>query len=172
MRGIFLAAVIGFSLVGCAGGSAADVGPDGPTVAISDFEIVEGDEWSGTLTYLDYDTDKRVTIPTRLTVEISSPSTLRYSVSYPEEPWEDTKAKLKVKRSGRTLDGHPVTFREERPDGGIEIRTEYRGKDNNAPATIRITYVLGAKTFTMSKDVQPDGDTAFVNRNVYAFTRP
>ncbi|NNE57050.1 MAG: hypothetical protein HKN36_02985 [Hellea sp.] len=172
MRLLIILGLAVFGLTGCNSGQPTNIDPNGPSVEISDFEVIEGNDWTGNLTYLDYSSEKYVTIPTQATVEIASPTTLKYTISYPEEPWEDSKAKLKISSSGRALDGQAVTYREVRPNGNLEIRTSHEGEDNNLPALIRMTYVLGSAEFSISKDVQLDGETEFINRNIYAFARP
>ncbi|MEP3891283.1 MAG: hypothetical protein ABJN69_12560 [Hellea sp.] len=172
MRLLYLTGILILGLTACVAPPATSIPSDGPVIKIADFDVIAGDEWTGTLTYLDYSANKRVTIPTAASVRITSPTQLRYSVSYPKEPWEDTKAALKISKSGRVLDGHPVTYRETQADGSLKIRTAHQGTDNNKPAHIRMSYTLSASKFTISKDVRMKDDTDFTNRNIYAFTRP
>ena len=172
MRSLYFTGILILGLTGCSAPAVLDTDLEAPVVTITDFKVIEGDDWTGDLTYLDYSANKRVTIPTAATVSIKPPTQLKYSVSYPKEPWEDTKATLKLSKSGRVLDGHPVIYREIQSDGSLEIRTTYHGKDNDRPAQIRMAYTLNASAFTISKDVRYDEDTDFANRNIYAFTRP
>ena len=142
-----------------------------PYITAEDFKIVEGDNWIGSLTYLDYSADKRVTIPASSTVKVSSPTTIKYTISYPEEPWEDTRQKIKISKLGDALDGHKVISRDIRSDGNLEIQTENRGEDDGKAAEIRMTYILGEKAYSFSKDVKVCNETDFINRNIYSFTR-
>ena len=169
MRRVFLSGCAAFGLLACS--AAEKVAPEGPTVAISDFEVVEGDEWVGNLTYLDYTSQKRVSIPTAASVEITGQSTVKYTVSYPEEPWEDAKANIKLSKSGRVFNGHPVITREDLDDGRMTFAIQYAGEDDNQKADIRITYTLAPSRFVISKDVRPTGAEDFTNRNVYLYTR-
>lgn len=169
MKELFISGIAAMGLCGCM--AEADVPSDGPTVNSADFEVIAGDDWVGTLTYVDYMSGKRISIQTAATVEIASPSVIKYTVSYPDEPWEDAKAKLKLSKSGRLFDGHPVKTREVREDGALRFTTEYAGEDDNAPADIRMTYQLAAKRFSITKDVRPEGAPDFTNRNVYMYVR-
>jgi len=172
MRSLCFTGVVMLSLAGCSAKPSVDYDPDGPVVSINDFTVIEGEAWEGSLTYLDYSADKRVTIPTNVKVSIASATSLKYSISYPKEPWEDTKEKLTISKSGRLLDGYPVTYREKLPNGSLEIRTLHAGDDNGAPAQIRMVYRLSASDFSISKDVREEGAKTFINRNIYSFTRP
>ena len=84
MRAFYLTSLAVIGLAACSG--TVDVDPDGPVVTMDDLHVIEGDNWTGTLTYLDYGSDKRVTIDTAATVEIASDTVLKYSISYPKEP--------------------------------------------------------------------------------------
>lgn len=142
-----------------------------PYVTTSDFTPLIGDTWKGSLTYLDYSSAKTVTIPTQATIEIANPTTIKYSVSYPEEPWEDSHSKIKIGGDGLTLDGQKVTSRRALADGNVEIQTEYRGEDDGKPADIRMTYMFGPNAFSMAKDVRFDQQATYINRNTYTFER-
>jgi len=171
MRALYLTGFAIIGLTGCSGGGMTDVDPNGPVVTAADFTLVEGGGWSGNLTYLDYGSEKRVTIPATASVDVISSTTLKYSISYPKEPWEDTKAKIKLSQSGRVLDGHVVMSRETRPDGSVALKTLHQGEDNNQPAEIRLTYVLSASKFVIEKDVRFEASAEFMNRNIYRFLR-
>lgn len=169
MRTAFLTGFAALGLWACT--ASEQVAPDGPVVTSADFAVIEGDGWVGTLTYLDYTSEERVSIPTTATVEIASPNLIKYTVSYPKEPWEDAKAKLKLSKSGRVFDGHPVVSREDLADGKLTFATEHAGEDNNEAVDIRLTYTLGSSVFSISKDVRAADAENYSNRNVYLFTR-
>lgn len=169
MRMLNILSVFALGLASCSAG--ADIDPNGPMVEIADFNVIEGTDWSGNLTYLDYGSEKTVTIPTTATVEIASANTIKYTVSYPKEPWEDTKAKLKITKLGRLLDGHVVTSRETIAADTLEIQTLHRGDDDGRDADIRLTYNITAKAFSISKDVRFSKEKDYLNRNSYSFTR-
>jgi len=69
MRAFIFTGLTAFALLGC---SAADsVDPNGPIVTQADFESVVGEDWTGELTYLDYSSEKRVTIPAAATIKLA-----------------------------------------------------------------------------------------------------
>ena len=66
-----------------------DYNVDGPTVTAQDFTVIEGD-WVGTLTYTDYSSGKPTVIASHSSVTSVSDTEINYTISYPDEPWEDT----------------------------------------------------------------------------------
>jgi len=171
MRAFILAGLTAtaFSLAACEAG--IEVDPDGPKVAAADFKALAGKGWSGELNYLDYSSDQRVSIPTEAVIKLAGRRGIKYTISYPKEPWENTKATLKISRSGRVFDKHPVISRETMPDGRLIFQTQSAGEDDGKPAEIRTTYRVGPNAFAIEKDVRFSADEAFVNRNVYRLTR-
>jgi len=170
MRAFIFTGLTAFALLGC---SAADsVDPNGPTVTQADFESVVGEAWTGELTYLDYSSEKRVTIPAAATIKLAGSNGIKYTISYPEEPWEDTKSTLKTTQSGRVFDGHPVIARDTAPNGWLTIQTLHQGEDNKKPADIRMSYRVGENDFVIEKEVSYGADGYFITRKSYHFTRP
>lgn len=143
----------------------------GPVAKIQDFETIVGD-WQGTLTYSDYSSGKQVIIKSNAMVSRVSENQIEYTVSYPDEPWEDTQAVVKLSEGGRLLDGHVVTNRSVVEQGEILLTTMHLGEDDNRPADIRLTYSLSPTDFKIQKDVRFSGSQDFLFRNVYAFARP
>ncbi len=160
-----------------------------PTVSQNDFMILTGESWNGALTYLDYSSGKRVTIPTRAQI-MQKGDKISVSISYPEEPWEDSKETLSFSKDGRKLNGHTLISRSTHALSSLGLDaenfnmttlpdimftrfvTEHDGKDNGKPAKIRMQYILHPKALGIYKDVKTDKNESFVNRNVYSFTRP
>ena len=143
---------------------------EGPTLSATDFLAIEGD-WVGTLTYTDYGSGKPTVIAANASVTLTSDNKIDYTISYPDEPWEDSKSTMKISKDGRLLDGHVVSERITAEDGILIVTTRYRGEDDNRPADIRQTYGLGKMNFYIRKDVQFDDSDTYLQRNTYAFTR-
>jgi len=172
MRVLAITAVAALALASCAPQAKLEIDPNGPSVTMADFKPLEGDDWTGTLTYLDYGSDKLVTIPTKAAMTVKSETLLKYEISYPKEPWENTKSSFKISHSGRVLDGHVLTSRKLLYDGNLFLETLHDGEDDERPAEIRMTYIVGSTNFTLIKNVRFDDSEDFKNRNVYAFSRP
>ena len=160
-----------------------------PIVSQSDFMMLTGGSWNGTLTYLDYSSGTRVTIPAGAKI-MPKGDKISVLISYPEEPWEDSKETLSFSKDGRELDGHTLISRSTHAlaNLGLDAKnfnmttlpdimftrfvTEHDGKDNGKPAKIRMQYIVHPKALGIYKNVKTDENESFVNRNVYSFTRP
>jgi hypothetical protein len=71
------------------------------------------------------------------------------------------------------LDGAKVASVRPLEGGDVEIVTESAGKDGNdhQPATIRLTYAIGKKLFTIRKEVRFQGSAEWILRHTYAYSR-
>ena len=129
-------------------------------------------EWKGSLTYTDYQTNKPFTMPANVVVsQGKNKNQLLLAVSYPQEAHANSKGKIKISKDGTQLNKHPVTSRQELPDGQLQITTEYIGKDNNKQALIKNSYIIGASQFIIRKEVKFDGDAIWLMRNEYKYGR-
>ncbi len=148
-----------------------------PRVSGPDLSMANANDWKGTLTYLDYGTQQTVTLNTALRGQMNRADCLILKFDY-QEPNKthvfgtDT---LIVAPNGTHLrwDGTDFTVQAKQwfPDHLLRLVLEGPGQDNNHPVTIRKTVLLGTRQFAMRKQVRLEGDTAFVQRNAYKFTR-
>src|ERR1044071_6200375 len=69
------------------------ISTDAPEVRTGDLQTLTGPQWTGTLTYLDYRTNKRVSIPSNLSVRQSTEDKLSwvFGYQYPDEPKANNK---------------------------------------------------------------------------------
>jgi len=143
----------------------------GPAFTTSDFDGLVGKAWKGTLTYRDYGSGKKVTIKSDLTVTkgSSDPNVWNLAFGFPEEPKANHASDIKLSADGRLLDDEAVVGRKAFHKD-VVIVTEKNGQDDDKPARIRYIYVFGQTAFTMQKLVRFKGETAFTERNVYAWT--
>ena len=140
---------------------------------LKDFQHVSG-SWKGSLTYLDYTSGKPYTMPADMVVNrIGNTNQFAMANIYPNETSANSIDTLIISTDGRLIDNAMVTSRKKRPNGDIEIITEETGRDGNdhKPATFRHTYTIGKSTFKKRKDVQFVGETAWINRHEYTFTK-
>ena len=148
-----------------------------PRLAGPDLAMVNANDWHGTLTYLDYGTSKTVTLNTTLRGQRNRAGCFILQFDY-EEPNKshvfgtDT---LSLDPDGTRLRWDATTFtvqaRQLLPNQTLRLVLEGPGQDDNRPVLIRKTVVLGPHIFTVRKQIQLAGDTAFVQRNAYQFTR-
>jgi len=150
--------------------SSAD-GQTGPVASAEDFRVASGSGWKGQLSYLDYSRGSMTSIPVEIEIREPQGRTLTYAIKYPGETQYNATEKLKFSRDGRKLDGELIVSREQNKDGDLVLVTTYRGDDDNRPADIRMTYAIGGKAFSISKEVRFDGESEYFLRNQYSLTR-
>lgn len=147
--------------------------PPAPKVKAGDLQPVEGAQWAGTLTYLDYGRNKKVSIPSNLVVTRSAADRRSwvFEYKYPDEPKADGKKTVTVGKDGRTVNGATVVERTAFVDKTLKLVTEEAGTDNDKAALLRLTYLLGAKSFSIKKEVKYEGAGEFILRNEYSWKR-
>jgi hypothetical protein len=144
-----------------------------PKVSAEDLRLLTGARWTGTLTYLDYRSNKPVSIPSNLTVTQAAgdESAWVFEYEYPEEPKANGKQTLKIEEGGTVFDGETVVERTSLDSGGFRLVTVKRGRDNEKEALFRFTYTLDRSTFSIKKEVRPEGATEFFERNRFSWKR-
>ena len=138
-----------------------------------DLQVLTGVQWSGTLTYLDYRSNKKVSIPTNLIVRPNGEDKWSwvFEYRYPDEPKANSEEIVTLSKDGKTINGEVVLERISLPDRTVRFVTEKKGEDNNSPAVIRFTYSLSAKTFSIKKEVRYEDENQFFERNEYFWKR-
>lgn len=129
-------------------------------------------KWKGTLTYIDYGTNKPFTMPANVSVEQGKNEyQVQLLINYPKEPNANSKDKIKISKDGLLLNKRKVATRQIVTNQEVKITTEYTGKDNNKNALIRNVYILGPKRFIIRKEVKFDDSEDWLMRNEYNFVR-
>lgn len=144
-----------------------------PKLKVDDFRRLAGAQWSGTLTYLDYGKNKKVSIPSRLIVSCSTEDRRSwvFDYQYPDEPKANSKEIVAIGKDGRTIGEERVVERTTLADKTLRIVTEKAGTDNDRRALFRFTYLVGAKSFSIRKEVRYEGASEFFERNEYSWKR-
>ena len=152
---------------------AALILPQSAKILPEDLRRLTGARWSGMLTYTDYTSNRRVSIPSTLIVTESAgdASSWVFEYGYPEEPKANGKQTVKLDDGGTRLDGETVVERTSLDGGLLRIVTEKRGTDNDKPALFRYTYIISASSFSVKKEVRIEGASEFFERNVYSWSR-
>ena len=136
-----------------------------------DLQRLLGD-WTGSLTYMDYSSNKPYTMPANLSITARNPKNhLSLFYIYPNEADANGKGKIKVSRSGMKINKKEVISKKVLMDGQVEITTEYKGKDNRKKALIRNVYVIGDNQFVMRKEIMFDDTEYWQVRNEYSFVK-
>ena len=151
------------------GGSSRE---EGPVVRSADLMILTGARWSGSLTYLDYRSNRKVTIPSTLQVgrDPKDQNSFIFDYQYPDEPQAASREVVVIGSSGGTLTGERVVARRDQA-GGLVLVTEKAGMDNQRPALIRHTYQISPASFSIRKEVRYGAEEEFLQRNEYRWQR-
>ena len=146
---------------------------EGPVVRPSDLLILTGARWSGTLTYLDYSSNRKVSIPSTLLVSglEGQQSKFIFDYQYPKEPQARSVDTIVIANDGREFAGERVVDRQETQGGPIIIVTEKAGTDNKRKALIRHTYRIEPGNFSIKKEVRYDDTNQYLVRNEYQWAR-
>jgi len=124
-------------------------------VQIKDLQNLAGAQWRGTLFYLDYGKNTKVSIPSNLTVTQSkdNKSSWVFEYQYPDEPKANSKETVTISKDGKIFDGETVIERTSVADKTLRIVTEKSGIDNSKKALYRFTYLLSKTSFSIKKEV-------------------
>jgi hypothetical protein len=143
------------------------------TISNEDFKPLIGG-WSGTLTYLDYTSNKPYTMPAELSVvQVGETNNYIFNVSFPDEPRANSADTVSISGNGSELDGETVISKRLINDKTLEVVTEIMSVDGNEnkAAAIRHTYSIGAEVFVIKKTVQFAGEKDWINRNEFNFKK-
>ena len=136
-----------------------------------DLNPLEGGKWVGSLTYLDYSSGKSTSIKSDISVSKLSDRKWSFAFTYPDEPKANSKDNVILGDHGRTFDGETVVERTKLRDGVTRLVTSRAGKDNDKPATIRHTYLISKREFSIKKEVKLDSGGDYFERHIYSWRR-
>jgi hypothetical protein len=140
-------------------------------ITSEDLKAVLGN-WEGSITYLDYQTNKPFTMPANLNVsQGKSEHILLLNNIYPNEPKANNSDKIKISKNGALLNKNVVSSREVLDNGNIQIQTEHEAKDDNKKALLRYTYIIGNDFFLIRKEVQFVGKSDWIKRSELIYYR-
>ena len=140
-------------------------------ITTNDLKTVIG-EWTGSLTYMDYSSNKPYSMPAEVKVEAGK-NEFQYilNYSYPNEPKANSKGKFEVSKDGRQVNKKEVISIERTEMDGLIVKTEHSGKDNRKKAVIRNIYIISEAKFVIRKEVRFENTSEWLQRNEYSFTR-
>jgi hypothetical protein len=141
------------------------------TISSADFIPLIGN-WSGTLTYLNYSDGTPFSMPVELRiVQTEETNKFTFYFSFPDEPQANSEETVSISDGGTMINSEPIISKQRLEGGNLEIVTESKGTDDELPATIRQTYIIGADVFVTRKDVQFVGQDEWLNRNEFNFKK-
>ena len=137
----------------------------------SDLALVAGVDWTGSLTYLNYQPPfEDVTIPANLEVEATDTG-LKLAYIYPDEPHANTTVTLKVSADGQMMMGESIVSNTLLESGTREVKTAFPCEDMGKAAKCEMTYAFGESELQVTKMVTYKGEADAFRRNAYTFTR-
>jgi len=140
-------------------------------LTVEDLNSIIG-SWEGTITYLDYQTNKPFSMAAHLVVEKGkNQNTLVLKNLYPTEPKANNSEKIKLTKNGTRLNKSLVTQRKKIDNGQLEIQTELKGKDDNKKALIRYTFLIRENILIIRKEVQFSQGEKWIKRSELNYTR-
>lgn len=144
-----------------------------PKFQAKDLRRLTGAQWTGALTYLDYSANKKVSIPSNLTVTQSAGDKMSwvFDYQYPDEPRANKKHPVSITEGGTVIDGEKVVERMTLDAAALRIVTEQAGSDDDKRALFRHTYLFAASSFSIKKEVRYEGTAEFFERNEYRWKR-
>jgi len=166
MKAIILILLIGGQILGLIFRPQAKIRKD-------DIQILIGAQWTGVLSYRDYRSNTRVSIPANLMVTPNGEDKWSwvFDYQYPDEPQANSKNIVRLTKDGKSLDGEAAIERTKLSDGTVILVTEKNGQDNNRSAYFRFTYKINSKEFTVKKEVRYEDESRFFKRNEFSWKR-
>jgi len=141
-------------------------------INIEEINKLEG-EWSGNLTYIDYNSGKPYSMPCSVSIESKrTHKKLMLRFSYPNEPKANNKEIIKISKDGSLIDNNKIVSKT-MLDDIVTITTESFGKDGNQGrnARIKTMYSIGENTLVIRKEVNFEDSEGWIMRNEYKFER-
>ncbi len=130
--------------------------------------------WTGTLTYLDYKSNKPYTMPANIEVSrIGKLKEFLVANIYPNEPKANSTDTIRISKKGTILNNNILQSNKKLQNGNREIITTVLDTDGNdkKQATIKKTYTIGKNIYKVKKEVQFEGTTNWVTRHKYVYTK-
>ena len=145
---------------------------DDPVITTDDLNLLTGNKWTGTLSYLDYSGNKEVSIAAEVIVlKTDDADAFIFVNEYPDEPKANNTDTIRIEENGKKFGNETVTERITEADGMIKIVTSEEGTDNEKHAFIKHTYIISSSRYTVRKEVRFEGESNFITRHTYVFAR-
>lgn len=130
--------------------------------------------WNGSLTYVDYTSGKRFSMPADLQVWYL-PNSKKFVLSnkYPQEPHANSADTIEISEDGYSINKKRIVSIQNTGKNELTVVTEENGMDgnDNKAAIIRLTFMITDKSFKKTKEVKFDGEPAWILRSEYFYQR-
>ncbi len=139
--------------------------------SVNDFKLLEG-KWKGQLTYLDYTSNKPVSIEANTLFEMVSDSSFDQFIYYSAEPHKNADSRYTIRENGQVLNDMKLVKRKT-GTGKLLLIFDYRGPDgnDNRMASMQRVMELIGDELTITKLVRYEGEENYFQRHQYRFTR-
>jgi hypothetical protein len=140
------------------------------TVSIDDLKVLDNTSWKGTLTYINYQDGKPVSIPTTMQLFVSDDA-IESNIQYSYEPDKNENSTIKLKNNGTYFGKQKIIAYNILQDGTQKLTTSYEGKDNRKKATMFVIYEFNNESYKVTKEVQYKNSDERFMRNTYEFKK-
>ena len=130
--------------------------------------------WQGTLNYSGTIVRKPYTTSAALVVKQIGESNKYVLLNiYTNDPNDNSSDTIAVSNDGKKINGATVKSTQQADDGSLMIIMEVAGFDhnNNKTAILRHSYTVGKNSYTYKKDIQLQGQTDWLEREVFKYFR-
>jgi hypothetical protein len=143
------------------------------SVSTKELSVLIG-TWQGTLNYSGTITRKPYTTTAELVIkQIGTSNKFELLHVYTKDPNDNTRDTISISENGTAINGVLIKSKRTMSNGNIVIVTEAKGfdRDNNKAAFIRHTYTIGKQNYQYKKEVQPEGQTDWLERQEFNYAR-
>ena len=134
------------------------------------LRLMHSSRWEGVLKYLDYQSDRIVTIPAALKLNVVDGESSIIEYLYSEEPHMNSSQEFKLDLQAGKIEGRAISSIENK-DGLVKIVAIEDGMDAGLNATLRYTYQIGERVLTLMKEFNDGKSEGYTIRNMYYFSR-
>jgi hypothetical protein len=130
--------------------------------------------WQGTMNYSSTIIRKPYTTTAELIIrQLGKSNKFEVVHVYTKDPRENVIDTIIISKDCRKLNNASIKTKRTTRQGSTEIITTVSelDHDNNKPATVKRTYTLGKNLYTYKKQVQLQGQSAWLDREEFTYTR-
>lgn len=130
----------------------------------SDLSGLGGSEYSGKLTYLDYQSGENVSLDVTAYVTVKL-DCLNVAIFYTDEPEANSTNAYCISEDGSAFADAPLISLQRLGPDFIAFQTQETGEDDSKPALLRQSYILSQTAITSGLEVSYDDGETWIERN-------
>ncbi|GEM_PF-3423578 len=135
-----------------------------------DLKKFVGNNWKGTLMYVDYSSGKEVFIPCEMKVEETKNGGLTMNYIYPEEPEMNSSIEAGLENNNRWFEGRQIVSVDRNKDY-LEFVSVMEEDADDEEIFYYFTYKITNDQMSIKREYQEAGNSDIKLRNQYTFTR-